>query len=98
MTRIATRTATVALVSGLALAPAAAIASPSHCDAYSKHCSQPKAQKYVRHPAVVGENFTRNTLPFTGGDIAAMSLVGVITLGAGSAFVVVGRRRRSQSA
>lgn len=96
MTRLATKGAAVAMVSGLALAPAAAIASPS--DAYSHHHNQPKARHYVRQPAVVGENFTRSTLPFTGGDIAAMSLIGVATLGAGTAFVVVGRRRRSQPA
>src|SRR4051812_7804441 len=76
-------------VSGLA-APAA-FADP--CDSYSGTCPQVKGHHITKPPTVVlGE---KQTLPFTGGEIVLMTAAGLGALGAGGAFVVAGRRRRS---
>jgi hypothetical protein len=78
---------------GSLLAPTAAFAADPPCDAYSGHCPHVEPTKIVKPPtAVQGE---RVTLPFTGGEIVLMTLVGGGALGAGAAFVVAGRRRRT---
>ncbi len=41
---------------------------------------------------------TPNTLPFTGGDIVLLSLLGAGTLAGGTALVVAGRRRTPATA
>ena len=86
------------VASGALLAPTAAFAAgtPKHCDAYSKHCTNVKGHKITRPPTVVeGEHAT---LPFTGAELVLMTTVGAGALGAGAAFVIVGRRRRGAAA
>jgi hypothetical protein len=86
------------VASGTLLAPTAALAAgaPKHCDAYSKHCTNVKGHKITRPPTVVeGEHAT---LPFTGGELVLMTTVGAGALGAGAAFAIAGRRRRTAAA
>jgi LPXTG-motif cell wall-anchored protein len=85
--------AAVLLATTAVLAPAtAAVAAPSACDAYSHKCTNVEGTKIVRHPAVEG---TSTSLPFTGAEVVLMSVVGLGALGAGTAFVVAGRRRKA---
>lgn len=96
MNRLGTVVAATA-IAAIPIAPTAAAASPSHCDAYSRHCTQPKSQSRTG-PPVLGVHYTHpSTLPFTGADVALMSVVGIGALGAGVGFITVGRRRRSAS-
>jgi LPXTG-motif cell wall-anchored protein len=90
MTRVA---ATGVFAVGLAMAPTAAIASTAsgHCDAYSQKCVQ--GLTVHRHPTLPTQT-SQSSLPFTGADIAALSLAGLVAIGGGSLFVVAGRRRR----
>ena|SRR5581483_6262149 len=85
--------ATILLTATAVLAPAtAAFAAPSACDAYSHKCTNVLGTKIVKHPAVDG---TSTSLPFTGAEIVLMSTVGLGALGAGTVFVVAGRRRKA---
>ena len=85
--------ATVMLAATAVLAPAtAAVAAPAACDAYSHKCTTVEGTKIVRHPAVEGNGAK---LPFTGAEVVLMSVVGLGALGAGTAFVVAGRRRKT---
>jgi hypothetical protein len=85
--------AALVLTATTVLAPAtAAIAAPAACDAYSHKCTQVEGTKIVKHPAVGG---TSTSLPFTGAEVVLMTVVGVGALGAGTMFVVAGRRRRA---
>jgi LPXTG-motif cell wall-anchored protein len=87
------RLATVLFTATAVLAPsAAAVAAPAACDAYSHKCTDVLGTKVVKHPAVEG---TSTSLPFTGAEVVLMSVVGLGALGAGSAFVVAGRRRKA---
>jgi hypothetical protein len=95
MKRSAGIVAALALSAGAsALAPAVALAAP--CDSYSQNCPNVKGHHINKPPTVVeGE---KQTLPFTGGEIVLMTAAGLGALGAGTAFVVAGRRRRSGTA
>lgn len=85
--------ATLLLTTTAALAPAtAALAATTTCDAYSHKCTTVEGKKIVRPPAVQGSDAS---LPFTGAEIVGMSIVGLGALGAGTAFVVAGRRRKT---
>ena len=85
--------ATVLLAATAVLAPAtAAVAAPAACDAYSHKCTTVEGTKIVRHPNVQGNS---TSLPFTGAEVVLMSVVGLGALGAGTAFVVAGRRRKT---
>ena len=85
--------ATLLLTAAAVLAPAtAAIAATTTCDAYSHKCTTVEGKKIVRPPAVEG---TGTKLPFTGAEVVGMSIVGLGALGAGTAFVVAGRRRKA---
>jgi len=85
--------ATLLLTTAAVLAPTtAAIAAPAACDAYSHKCTHVEGTKIVKHPAVEGNGAS---LPFTGAEVVLMSVVGVGALGAGTVFVVAGRRRRA---
>ena len=88
--------ASVLLAATAVLAPAtAAVAAPAACDAYSHKCTTVEGTKIVRHPAVQG---TSTSLPFTGAEVVLMSVVGLGAVGAGTAFVIAGRRRRTADA
>jgi hypothetical protein len=85
----------VAVVGGV-LAPTAALAND-----YPTPSSTPT----VDSVAVSGAQVTRpassggsggSTLPFTGGEIAALALAGASVTGAGVVLVGIGRRRRAQ--
>jgi LPXTG-motif cell wall-anchored protein len=86
--------ATVVLTMTAALAPATAAfaAAPAACDAYSHKCTHVEGTKIVKHPAVEGNSAS---LPFTGAEVVLMSVVGLGALGAGTVFVVAGRRRKA---
>jgi hypothetical protein len=85
-----------ALVGAATLAPAAAFAEP--CDAYSGQCPPDVGPTDLVRPTqqppteVAGE---KTTLPFTGAEIVLLTVVGGGAIGAGTAFVVAGRRRRA---
>lgn len=90
MSRLAPTLATVALMAGTIGAPAIAFAAGTGtCDAYSQSCANVEGKKITKPPAVQGSQ-----LPFSGADIVGYSLAGVVTVGAGVAFGVAGRRRR----
>jgi LPXTG-motif cell wall-anchored protein len=85
--------ATILLATTAVLAPAsAAFAAPAACDAYSHKCTNVEGTKIVKHPAVEGNSAA---LPFTGAEVVLMSVVGLGALGAGTVFVVAGRRRKA---
>jgi LPXTG-motif cell wall-anchored protein len=85
--------ATVLLTATAVLAPStAAFAVPAACDAYSHKCTHVEGTKIVKHPAVEGNS---TALPFTGAEVVLMSVVGLGALGAGTVFVVAGRRRKA---
>lgn len=87
------RVATLLLTAAAVMAPTtAAFAAPAACDAYSHKCTHVEGTKIVKHPAVEGNGAS---LPFTGAEIVLMSTVGLGALGAGTVFVVAGRRRRA---
>jgi hypothetical protein len=79
----------------------AAAAPADTCNAYSSTCPSPSVSglHFTRAPStgpqVEGTN--QSQLPFTGGEIALMVVVGVGAIGAGTVFVATGRRRRSAS-
>jgi hypothetical protein len=82
------------IAGGVLLAPTAAFAAGgTHCDAYSKKCTNVEGHKIVRPPTVV--KATHETLPFTGGEIILMTTMGAAALGAGATSAVAGRRRRA---
>lgn len=82
---------------GAVLTPTAAFAAgnPGTCDSYSHTCVKPQHYQRYHHTQVLPLHETSpSTLPFTGADIAGMSLAGLAALGGGAALVVAGRRRR----
>jgi hypothetical protein len=84
-----------AVIGAATFAPVAAFAEP--CDAYSGQCPEVEPTNLVRPThepptEVAGE---KTTLPFTGGEIVLLTLVGGGAVGAGTAFVIAGRRRRA---
>ncbi|HVA61405.1 MAG TPA: hypothetical protein VNG13_12845 [Mycobacteriales bacterium] len=96
MVRLPRATAVAALAIGLSIAPAvAAQAAGGTCEAYSQNCPQVQGKQFHKAtpPTVVlGEHFA---LPFTGADVALMSLAGGVALGGGTLMIVAGRRRRA---
>lgn len=85
--------ATLLLTATAVLAPTtAAFAATTTCDAYSHKCTTVEGKKIVRHPQVEGSGAK---LPFTGAEVVGISIVGLGALGAGTAFVVAGRRRKA---
>jgi hypothetical protein len=94
--RISLAAATVVATGTLLGAPAAFAADTKCPTGYSGTCTHVKGHKITRPPTVVkGEH---QTLPFTGGEIILMTTLGAAALGAGTTFVVAGRRRRSAPA
>jgi hypothetical protein len=97
------RITTLALAGGIATATVLGTAGAASaktirvCDAYGSNCHnvQVKPVKIVKHP---GTQVKGEKLPFTGGEIALMSLAGVGALGAGTVLVAAGRRRRTAAA
>lgn len=84
------------VASASVLAPAVALAAEPSCPSgYGQKCPNVKPSKIVRPPEVQGQRFT---LPFTGAEIVLMTVAGGGAIGAGTAFVVAGRRRRSATA
>lgn len=94
--RISLGAALVAAGGVFALPSTALAANGPVCDAYSHHCTHVIPRHIVRPPTEVkGE---KTVLPFTGAELVAMTVVGGGALGAGTAFVIAGRRRRSTTA
>jgi LPXTG-motif cell wall-anchored protein len=81
------------LVTGSLLGTGAAFAAPDTCDAYSTECPPEVLPTTISKPPVEVEG-NSSTLPFTGGEVALMSIAGIGAIGAGTAFVVAGRRRK----
>jgi len=81
---------------GVALTPATAFAATGGtCDSYSHTCVKPQHYQRYHHTQVLPLHETSpSTLPFTGADIAGMSLAGLAAIGGGAALVAAGRRRR----
>src|SRR5436853_7480815 len=71
------------------------------CNAYSSTCPSPSvsglhlSRNPQQGPQVEGTS--QSQLPFTGGEIAGMAILGIGAVGAGVVFVTTGRRRRSAS-
>lgn len=98
MVRAASAVAASILGSAIVVASAApALAAPA-CDVYSNNCVQVGGEKFVQQPPSVTVQSNADTLPFTGGEIVLMTLVGGGALGAGVVLVRVGRRRREAQA
>jgi|GraSoiStandDraft_4_1057263.scaffolds.fasta_scaffold163133_2 hypothetical protein len=103
--------ATTAILTGIlagslaGTAGVAAAAPADTCNAYSSTCPSPEVSglHLSRNPQTgpqTGpqvEGTSQSQLPFTGGEIAGMALLGVGAVGAGVIFVTSGRRRRSAS-
>ncbi|MDX6287573.1 MAG: hypothetical protein QOG53_3058 [Frankiales bacterium] len=88
------------IVAGSLIGTGAAFADdPNTCDAYSTSCPPsvlPTVITKTNTPPVQVEG-NSSTLPFTGGEVALMSIAGIGAIGAGTAFVVAGRRRKHAS-
>jgi hypothetical protein len=91
---------------GLSAAPALAV-----CDAYSGTCTEPPRvvsttlvpqqpntpETEVLSRATTADATTPSTLPFTGGELVLISVVGSAAVAGGAALVLAGRRRRATS-
>lgn len=100
MSRISSVAVAAALGATVVLAPAAAYANDV-CDAYSGVCVPHVGGTVVNRPPtnVEGTTVVRGgTLPFTGADVALMTVAGVGALAGGTTLLVVARRRRSGTA
>ena len=93
------------MTAGLSIAASAAIAAGAapamaadNCAAYGSQCPT-VAPTTIATPDVKGTTLTKtpeaSSLPFTGGEFVLLGTAGVVALGAGTALVVVSRRRRS---
>jgi hypothetical protein len=98
--------ATTAILTGIVAgtlagtAGVAAAAPADTCNAYSSTCPSPSVSglhfsKPPQGPQVEGTS--QSQLPFTGGEIAGMAILGLGAVGAGVVFVTTGRRRRAAS-
>jgi hypothetical protein len=84
------------VLAGSLLAPTAAFAAPAApCDSYSGTCPKTPAVKPIEKVRVKG---IKHTLPITGGEFVGLIVLGAGGVGAGSAFVLAGRKRRGQHA
>ncbi|MFL6241215.1 MAG: hypothetical protein ACJ735_17165 [Actinomycetes bacterium] len=102
---LATTAVLAGLVAGsLAGTAGVALAAPADtCNSYSSTCPSPSVSVLPTHatrnpstpPGTQVEGTNASRLPFTGGEIALMVVVGVGAIGAGTVFVASGRRRRS---
>jgi LPXTG-motif cell wall-anchored protein len=81
------------IVAGSLMGTGVAFAAPSTCEAYSTECPPEVLPTTISKPPVQVEG-NSTTLPFTGGEVALMSIAGIGAIGAGTAFVVAGRRRK----
>ena len=82
------------LVTGSLIGTGVAYADdPNTCEAYSTECP-PEVLPTTITKAPVEVEGNSATLPFTGGEVVLMSIVGIGAIGAGTAFVVAGRRRK----
>lgn len=97
MKRLAKAAVCSSFAVGVALAPATAFAATgATCDSYSHTCVKHQHYSQFHHTQVLPLHVTTpSTLPFTGADIAGMSLAGLAAIGGGAALVVAGRRRRA---
>ena len=70
------------------------------CEAYASVCPTPSVEgtTFEKTPPVEVEGTSQSNLPFTGGEIALMSVAGIGAIGAGTAFVIAGRRKKSATA
>jgi hypothetical protein len=106
-------TGVVALgVIGFVGMPAATAQEMVVCDSYGRTCPVVPGEQFNRGAGtgntvsgrtttpntVSGRTTTPNTLPFTGGDVVLLSLIGAGTLAGGAALVVAGRRRTPATA
>lgn len=82
---------------GAVLTPTAAFAAGNAtCDSYSHTCVKPQHfSRFHKTQVLPLQQSSPSTLPFTGADIAGMSLAGLAALGGGAALVAAGRRRRA---
>jgi len=96
-------TGVVALgVTGFVGMPAATASEMVVCDSYGRTCPVVQGEQFNRGAGtgntVSGRTTTPDTLPFTGGDVVLLSLIGAGTLAGGAALVVAGRRRTPATA
>jgi hypothetical protein len=91
------RTVVGVAIAGSMLVPMAAHAAPAQvCDAYSSACPTVEPTKVTTDgPKVEGRKLTQ---PLTGGEFVGLIALGAGGLAAGTAFVVVSRRRRGTHA
>ena len=82
------------IVAGSILGTGAAFAAPDTCDAYSTECPPEVLPTTISRPPAVEVEGNSATLPFTGGEVALMSIAGIGAIGAGTVFVTAGRRRK----
>jgi hypothetical protein len=82
------------IVAGSILGTGVAFAAPSTCDAYSTECPPEVLPTTITKTPPVQVEGNSSTLPFTGGEVALMSIAGIGAIGAGTVFVVAGRRRK----
>ena len=99
--RLVSASAAVTMAAGLSVGIAAGAApafAADNCAAYGSQCPT-VAPTTIATPDVKGTTLTKtpeaSALPFTGGEFVLLGTAGVIALGAGTALVVVSRRRRS---
>src|SRR3954447_19293476 len=101
ISRVVSAGAAVTMSAGLSVRMAAAAApalAGDSCAAYGSECPT-VAPTTIATPDVKGTTLTKSpepsSLPFTGGEFVLLGTAGVVALGAGTALVVVSRRRRS---
>jgi hypothetical protein len=107
-TRVVTRLLFVVALALTVLAPASAAFASAARDNYpppSTPTTDPCTNNSSAYPALCGTSATRAsststqaTLPFTGGDVALLTVLGLCVTGGGVLLVWLGRRSRSTAA
>lgn len=94
---------------GIALASPAAAVDVVACDSYGQTCPAVLGEEFTRGSegsggAVSGRSTTGrgstspSTLPFTGGDVVLLSVIGAGAVAGGAALIAAGRRRTPATA
>lgn len=102
MRRVTHLLAGAALAGGVGLLGAPAAHADTTCDAYSGVCPVVPGKQLpageVKAVVVKKPAATPSTLPFTGGDVVLVSVLGAAAVAGGGALLVAGRRRGAETA
>jgi hypothetical protein len=93
----ATAILTGTMVAGSVVGLASIASAEDTCDAYASTCPTPSTEVLPSHATKAPETEVEgnsSSLPFTGGEIALMTVAGIAAIGTGTVLVATSRRRR----